>query len=113
MARMTSKFEPGRTDSLPNTLYMPGLGESNFIGVHPNYLYEHPEALILMPNPQEFAGLVLSFFKGMGSPQLVWAGNQQPAYGNAFSNDRLELKIKFKYRLYRERPAAFYAMYQA
>ena len=113
MARMTSKLEPGRSDSLPNTMFMPGLNESNFIKVHPNYLYEHPEALIIMPNPQEFAGLVLSFFKGMESPQLVWAGNQQPAYGNAFSNDRLELKIKFKYRLYRERPAAFYAMYQA
>jgi hypothetical protein len=98
-------------DTIGNTLNLSYLPDENFIGVHPTFLWGHPEALIVMPNPQTFAGLKLSYFQGMQTPQFIWEGNQQPPYGQVFASDTLRLRIKFKYRLTYQRLKAFYGLF--
>lgn len=111
-ARVKGPYEPGRSDNLPNTLYMQNIPDDNFVGIHKAYLYEHPEILIVLPNPQIFAGLGMKYFKGLETPEFTWEGNQSPAYGSAFSNDVLQLRLKFKFRLFYQRLKAFYALFE-
>jgi hypothetical protein len=111
-ARVKGPHEPGRSDNLPNTLYMQNIPDDNFVGIHKAYLYEHPEILLVLPNPQVFAGLGMKYFKGLETPEFVWEGNQAPAYGSAFSSDTLQLRLKFKFRLFYQRLKAFYALFE-
>lgn len=107
------EYEPGRTDQLPNTLHMTSIPVENFIGVHPSYLYDIAESgLFILPNPAEFAGQKISFFRGMETPEFVWEGNQQPAFGQAWASDVLQLRLKFKFRLGYQRLKAFYGLFQ-
>lgn len=104
--------EPGRTDMLLNQFYyLSNLPDENFVGVHPQYMLDHPEFLGVLPNPQMMPGLVLSHFRGMETPELIWEGNQQPAYGSAFASDTLQLRVKFKYRLFYYKLKAIHGLF--
>lgn len=104
--------EAGRTDGLLNQFYMlNNLPDENFIGVHPQYMLDHPEFLGILPNPANVAGVVLKYFRGLETPEFIWEGNQAPAYGQAFASDTLQLRVKFKYRLYYYKLKAFHGMF--
>jgi hypothetical protein len=106
------EYEAGRPDWLPNTLHMTQIPAENFVGVHPNYLYDVAnEGLFILPDPRQFAGLKISYFRGMMTPEFVWEGNQQAPYGSVFSSDVLKLRLKFKFRLGYQRLKAFYALW--
>lgn len=112
MAKTTT--EPGRTDNLLNRFYyLNTLPDENFVGVHPQYMLDHPEFLGVLPNPQTMPGLVLSHFRGLETPEFIWEGNQQPAYGSAFASDTLQLRVKFKYRLFYYKLAAIHGLFLA
>lgn len=88
-----------------------GFTPDRVVGIHPNYLYTKDTALFLLPDPRFFAGMELRYFRGKTSPDLIYEGNQQPAYGYAFSSDRMLLKLKMRWRLTLKRKKAFFALY--
>ena len=112
LGRLNGPNEPYRTDNFPNTLSL-GIPKENVIGIHPNYLHGHPEALILLPDPRLFAAMELQYFRGREVPELVWEGDQRPQYGSVFLNDKLRLKLKWRLRLTRKRKKAFFGLFSA
>jgi hypothetical protein len=108
--RLKGEFEPNREDNFPNTLSL-DIADENIIGLHPLYLAGHPEALVLLPDPRLFPGIVIRYFNGQRRPSLVWEGNNSPRIGFVFSNDRMTLKLKMRVRIDRNYKKAFFCVY--
>jgi hypothetical protein len=110
--RLNGPDEPGRTDNFPNTLSL-GVSDEQVIGLAPFFLYNHPEALGIIPNPAIYPGIEIRWFRGNPNPEMIWPGNQQSAYDPMFSNDSLAYKTKIRVRINRIRPKAFFLMYKS
>ena len=52
----------------------------------------------------------IQYFRDKDTPDLQYEGNQQGAYGTAFSSDILQLKLKWRIRLTRTRVKAFHCL---
>lgn len=108
---LNGDYEVNSTDV--STALNLGFSEEQIVGIHPSYLYGKPGAVFLYPDPADFAGMEIRHFRGKSTPDLVWEGNQQPAHGYTFANDRMLLKLKKRTRLVRKRKKAFHALFPA
>jgi hypothetical protein len=111
-SRLKAIHEPGRTDMFPSTLYMTEIPDENFLGFHPQFFAGHADDFLgIIPDPMLFPSLEIQYFNGQSTPEFQWEGNQQPAYGSLFSSDRLQLRVKFKHRLFYRQPKGFYGLF--
>lgn len=80
------------------------------IGIHKQYMYGKDNGLYLYPDPSLYSAMDIQYFRDKDTPDLQYEGNQQGAYGTAFSSDILQLKLKWRIRLTRTRVKAFHCL---